>query len=79
MESLFPSAENEILSAEKSYRDLIELTEDRPGHDFRYALDDEATRLAFDWEPKLSNTDGLRLTLTHYLQQQPSTRNKAPR
>ncbi len=40
----------------------IEFVPDRPGHDFRYGLDDERLR-AFGWAPEVSFDDGLARTV----------------
>jgi len=46
---------------------LIEFVEDRPGHDFRYAIDDSATRHELSWQPKHHFESGLRNTVQWYL------------
>jgi dTDP-glucose 4,6-dehydratase len=52
----------EILGKPKS---LIEYVADRPGHDYRYALD--ITRLTdLGWEPQLTFADGLQRTVRWY-------------
>ncbi len=50
------------------YRDLISFVTDRPGHDFRYAID--STRLEADlgWHPQESFSSGLEKTLLWYLE-----------
>jgi len=50
-----------------SYADLINFVTDRPGHDFRYAID--ASRIAGElgWQPATSLEDGLRRTVEWYL------------
>ena len=46
-------------------RSLIEFVADRPGHDYRYALD--ITRITqLGWEPSVSFADGLRRTVDWY-------------
>lgn len=44
---------------------LIELVKDRPGHDWRYALDSSNTR-ALGWKPKVSFEEGLKKTVEWY-------------
>lgn len=44
---------------------LRRFVKDRPGHDFRYAIDDSKTR-ALGWEPRGSFEEALRLTVTWY-------------
>jgi dTDP-glucose 4,6-dehydratase len=44
---------------------LIEFVADRPGHDYRYALD--TTKIAaLDWAPRVSLRDGMRQTIEWY-------------
>lgn len=46
---------------------LIELVADRPGHDFRYAIDPSTTESALGWRPRRDFSDGLRETVRWYL------------
>lgn len=46
--------------------DLIEFVKDRPGHDFRYALNPRKIKEELSWSPKFSFTDGLKETIIHY-------------
>ncbi|HYC49749.1 MAG TPA: dTDP-glucose 4,6-dehydratase [Gemmatimonadaceae bacterium] len=46
---------------------LITMVKDRPGHDFRYALDFASTRAALRWAPRNTFEDGLRRTVRWYL------------
>ncbi len=48
-------------------RDLIRFVEDRPGHDFRYALDVSLIRDELGWSPRHSLSDGLKKTVDWYL------------
>ncbi len=41
-------------------KDLIEFVEDRPGHDWRYAMDISKIQNELGWTPKISLEDGLR-------------------
>lgn len=45
---------------------LIEFVDDRPGHDFRYALNYEKLRSELGWEPTVSFEEGLRRTIEWY-------------
>lgn len=45
--------------------DLISFVEDRPGHDWRYAVNSEPTR-ALGWAPKVSFEEGLKKTVEWY-------------
>lgn len=50
-----------------SYKELITFVRDRPGHDFRYAIDMNKLFTDFKWEPKESFDTGLRKTIRWYL------------
>jgi dTDP-glucose 4,6-dehydratase len=47
--------------------ELIEFVEDRPGHDFRYAMDIGKMRSELGWSPSVSIQDGLARTVEWYL------------
>ena len=51
----------------KSYKELIKFVEDRPGHDFRYAIDYSKLKNELSWQPKESFNSGLRKTFDWYL------------
>jgi|TARA_B110000444_G_C18845626_1_gene601753 dTDP-glucose 4,6-dehydratase len=42
-----------------NYSDLIELVQDRPGHDFRYAINISKIKNHLSWEPKINLQTGL--------------------
>ncbi len=46
---------------------LIHFVEDRPGHDFRYAIDTTKIETELDWKPKISLRDGLLRTIKWYI------------
>jgi dTDP-glucose 4,6-dehydratase len=48
--------------------DQIEFVEDRPGHDARYSLDSSKIRKELGWRPEQSFEEGLRMTVSWYLQ-----------
>ncbi|GGD49963.1 dTDP-glucose 4,6-dehydratase [Muriicola marianensis] len=50
-----------------SYKELITFVKDRPGHDFRYALDDAKVRKQLGWKPLEDFESGLRKTISGYL------------
>ncbi len=50
-----------------SYRDLISLVTDRPGHDFRYAIDPSKLESQFGWAPRTRFADGLKQTVEWYV------------
>jgi len=62
----------EILGGEtkrdiEEYRSLIRFVADRPGHDFRYAIDSKKSERDLEWKPKVSLEDGLKRTVKWYL------------
>ena len=52
---------------EGSYSDLISFVEDRPGHDFRYAIDSTKLKEELNWTPIESFESGLKKTVEWYL------------
>jgi len=50
-----------------SYRAQIEFVTDRPGHDFRYAIDPTKLETELGWRPRVGFAEGLRATVTWYL------------
>jgi len=51
-----------------SYRELIAFVSDRPGHDFRYAVDFTKLSMQLGWSPKHSFEAGLIKTVKWYLE-----------
>jgi dTDP-glucose 4,6-dehydratase len=49
------------------YSDLIRFVPDRPGHDFRYAIDTSHIGAELGWRPSISFDDGIRATVEWYL------------
>jgi len=49
-----------------SYLDLISFVEDRPGHDYRYSIDNKKV-VNLKWKPKFSWKEGLEDTIKWYL------------
>ena len=45
----------------------IKYVKDRPGHDFRYALDSKKIRKKLKWKPKINLNEGLKNTFIWYL------------
>ena len=45
----------------------MEFVGDRPGHDFRYAMDITRVREELDWEPSVSLAEGIERTVRWYL------------
>jgi dTDP-glucose 4,6-dehydratase len=50
-----------------SYKDLVTFVKDRPGHDYRYAMDASKLKAELGWAPSRSFEDGLRETVMWYL------------
>ena len=48
-------------------RSLVTFVEDRPGHDFRYAIDSTKIRTQLAWQPRHTFTSGLEKTVDWYL------------
>ncbi len=52
----------------ESSRKLIRFVEDRPGHDFRYAIDSSRIHAELGWSPVHDLESGLKLTVLWYLE-----------
>ncbi len=52
----------------RSHRERVELTDDRPGHDRRYAVDTGKIREELGWAPEVDFEEGLRRTVAWYLE-----------
>ncbi len=46
----------------------LQFVQDRPGHDIRYALNSLKVKRLIGWKPKVNFKDGIRLTVSWYLQ-----------
>ncbi|MCS3695695.1 dTDP-glucose 4,6-dehydratase [Salinibacter ruber] len=51
----------------KSHHDLITFVEDRPGHDWRYAIDASKIEGELGWAPEVEFEEGLRRTVDWYV------------
>ena len=60
---------DEVKPAESgnSYHQLITFVKDRPGHDFRYAIDSTKIKQDLGWQPHETFQSGLRKTIKWYL------------
>ena len=51
-----------------SYQEQITFVEDRPGHDFRYAIDATKIKESLGWEPQHTIDQALQKTVVYYLE-----------
>lgn len=51
-----------------SYQEQIRFVEDRPGHDFRYAIDARKIKSQLGWEPQNTFEEALQKTVVYYLE-----------
>ena len=58
---------NEINGEEYDYTSLLQFVSDRPGHDFRYAIDSSKIKKDLAWEIEDSLDNGLRKTIKWYM------------
>ena len=58
---------DKIRPKNKPHKDLIDYVKDRPGHDFRYAIDFNKIFKEFGWRPKFNFDESLRKTVYWYL------------
>ncbi|MGB1307419.1 MAG: dTDP-glucose 4,6-dehydratase [Oceanihabitans sp.] len=56
-----------ILPKTKSYKELITFVSDRPGHDFRYAIDASKIEKELDWQANENFETGIKKTIEWYL------------
>lgn len=55
-----------VQPSESSYRELIHFVTDRPGHDYRYAIDSKKIQEDLGWEPSHQFEEGIIKTLEWY-------------
>jgi dTDP-glucose 4,6-dehydratase len=55
------------MTENRSRRDLITFVKDRPGHDFRYAIDAHKIKAGLNWTPGETFETGIRKTIQWYL------------
>lgn len=58
---------DELLPSQAPHDQLITFVKDRPGHDFRYAIDSRVAESELGWRPQRSFEEGLRETVKWYL------------
>ncbi len=59
---------DEMLPKEISYKEQITFVKDRPGHDFRYAIDASKIEDELAWKPKENFETGIQKTIAWYLE-----------
>ncbi len=59
---------DQIKPNNKPHESLINYVKDRPGHDFRYAIDFNKIYKEFGWRPKFSFSESLKRTVYWYLE-----------
>tara|TARA_B100002019_G_C21249589_1_gene590343 strand:- start:371 stop:1432 length:1062 start_codon:yes stop_codon:yes gene_type:complete len=53
--------------AKYKYKDLIKYVKDRPGHDFRYAIDSSKMKSSFQWKSRYDFQKSLKKTILWYI------------
>tara|TARA_X000000950_G_scaffold177861_1_gene215863 strand:+ start:19973 stop:21037 length:1065 start_codon:yes stop_codon:yes gene_type:complete len=53
---------------EKSYKDLITFVDDRPGHDFRYAINSSKLQKNIGWKASVNFEKGIKKTVNWYIE-----------
>lgn len=61
---------DELRPADRPYENLIEFVEDRPGHDWRYAIDATKIEQELGWRPAYDFETGLAETVRWYLERE---------
>ncbi len=51
-----------------SYKKLIKFVKDRPGHDYRYAIDSNSILNDLNWRPKITFEEGIIKTINWYIE-----------
>jgi len=59
---------DEMVPQEKSYKEQITFVKDRPGHDFRYAIDASKIENQLGWKANENFETGIRKTIAWYLE-----------
>jgi dTDP-glucose 4,6-dehydratase len=58
---------DKLYPRDKPYSSLLEFVSDRPGHDFRYAIDTSKIKNDLGWEPKETLKSGMNKTIEFYM------------
>ena len=59
---------DQMLPCEATYTKLIQFVKDRPGHDWRYAINNQKIRSTLGWQPTTPLKIGLQKTIAFYLE-----------
>lgn len=59
---------DELVPKDSNYRDQITFVTDRPGHDFRYAIDASKIERELGWTPEETFSSGIKKTIYWYLE-----------
>jgi dTDP-glucose 4,6-dehydratase len=62
-----PNSKDKKVNYIESYKDLIIFVPDRPGHDFRYAIDASKIQKELKWAPEETFESGIKKTVNWYL------------
>ena len=60
---------DEIKPQNKPHEQLIKYVTDRPGHDWRYAIDNKKIKKELNWQPQETFASGIRKTIEFYLRE----------
>lgn len=71
LRTLLTIVDEELGRSKGSSWDLITFVQDRPGHDFRYAINANKLMTELDWSPEYTLAEGLRKTVQWYISNQP--------
>ena len=52
----------------KSYKELIKFVDDRPGHDYRYAVNFDKISSSLGWSPQINFEVGIKETINWYIE-----------
>lgn len=58
---------NDLMAKAENYREQITFVTDRPGHDFRYAIDASKIEKELGWTPEETFSTGIKATIEWYL------------
>ena len=67
---------DEIKPNKKPHKTLIEYVSDRPGHDFRYSINNNKIRKELGWRPKMNFKKGIKKTVDWYYKEIKFAKNK---